>query len=626
VGYAGSNEEANKLFVEAYQLVEKAQKVEKTSYSDALKLYEKALRKIESIPTKCPSSDLAVKILQNKVNIGPYTIKKFKESIIPLIKLKSEAEKNPLACALLVAKTIEDAFPQSLTLCEIANSYTKAGQKDKASEILSQALRVARTIEVLKSSALHDIADSYAKVGQKEKALQIARTIEDAYYKSLALRDIADSYAKVGQYNEALQVARTIKDASLKSRALCAIADGYTKAGQKEKASKVLSQALQVARTTEGAFSKSLALRNIADSYAKAGQKEKASKVLSQALQVARTIEYASFKSEALHDIADSYAKVGQKEKALQIARTIKDAYYKSLALHDIADSYAKAGQKEKASELLSQALQVARTIEGASFKSLALCDIADSYAKAGQKEKASELLSQALQVARTIEYASSKSFALSEIADSYTKAGLKVDEKASKILHQIITELNLCYSIKTIGERYNFRQVKWGMTSEQVKKIEKLKLSDEGNIGKIKILRYTGEIIGGLSCDVIYIFANNCLTRAKYIFTNYHTNKNDYISDYKTLKNLLIKKHGTPYRDEVFWKNNLYKDDPQYYGFAISIGHLAYFTMWDLSETIITLGLSGENFKINLVIEYTGKRWREYEKKVEEKKTLDNL
>ena len=44
-GCASPDEKANKLFVEATQLVKKAQEAEKTSYSDALKLYEKALEK-----------------------------------------------------------------------------------------------------------------------------------------------------------------------------------------------------------------------------------------------------------------------------------------------------------------------------------------------------------------------------------------------------------------------------------------------------------------------------------------------------------------------------------------------------------------------------------------------------
>ena len=160
-GCSNPNEKANKLFVEASQLVKKAQEAEKTSYSDALKLYEKALEKIERIQSKYPSSELAVNLVQDRIKVGSYTIKEIKETIVPHIEIKAKAEENPLACALFVAKTIKDADD--------------------------------------KSSALADIAAQYAKAGQYGEALQVAKTIKHAYYKSRALIDIAGEYAKARQ-------------------------------------------------------------------------------------------------------------------------------------------------------------------------------------------------------------------------------------------------------------------------------------------------------------------------------------------------------------------------------------------------------------------------------------------
>ena len=102
-GCSSPDEKANKLFVEASQLVKKAQEAEKTSYSDALKLYEKALEKIERIQSKYPSSELAVNLVQDRIKVGSYTIKEIKETIVPHIEIKAKAEENPLACALFVA-------------------------------------------------------------------------------------------------------------------------------------------------------------------------------------------------------------------------------------------------------------------------------------------------------------------------------------------------------------------------------------------------------------------------------------------------------------------------------------------------------------------------------------------
>jgi tetratricopeptide (TPR) repeat protein len=57
------------------------------------------------------------------------------------------------------------------------------GQKDKALEILAQALQVTQTLKEndAKASALAVIASQYAQVGQKNKALEIlAQALEIA--------------------------------------------------------------------------------------------------------------------------------------------------------------------------------------------------------------------------------------------------------------------------------------------------------------------------------------------------------------------------------------------------------------------------------------------------------------
>ena len=139
-GCSSPDEKANKLFVEASQLVKKAQEAEKTSYSDALKLYEKALEKIERIQSKYPSSELAVKLVQDRIKVGSYTIKEIKETIVPYVEIKAKAEENPLACALFVAITTKKAHHKSSALADITAEYAKAGQRvgDKAKKILHE--------------------------------------------------------------------------------------------------------------------------------------------------------------------------------------------------------------------------------------------------------------------------------------------------------------------------------------------------------------------------------------------------------------------------------------------------------------------------------------------------------
>ena len=151
--------------------------------------------------------------------------------------------------------------------------------------------------------------------------------------------------------------------------------------------------------------------------------------------------------------------------------------------------------------------------------------------------------------------------------------------------------------------ELCDFRKTNWGMNKEQVKKTEKGKIVEEDE----NILTYQGNV-AGLDCFVVYIFAEGKLVRAKYVFTETHSNKNDYILDYNKLKEILIKKYGKPIEDSQLWRNDLYKDDYQNWGFAVSLGHLVYFALWETPSTSIAMMLDGENYEINLQIEYLSK------------------
>jgi len=158
-------------------------------------------------------------------------------------------------------------------------------------------------------------------------------------------------------------------------------------------------------------------------------------------------------------------------------------------------------------------------------------------------------------------------------------------------------------------------------MTQEEVKQAEELELMEEES-------NYLGyrTTLADLKCNILYIFTNNTLTRTKYWFIAEHSNENDYISDYNKIQKLLKNKYGEPEEDQEYWKNNLYKDDYDQWGLAISIGHLVYYCEWDSPETIVQHGLYGENYSISHAIEYKGKEYIDFEKKEKEKETLDKL
>jgi len=189
---------------------------------------------------------------------------------------------------------------------------------------------------------------------------------------------------------------------------------------------------------------------------------------------------------------------------------------------------------------------------------------------------------------------------------------------KTGKVSLFLILAVLLISAVSFAQEKYDFRRVKWGMSKEEVKQSE----GKEPVFEKEDGLGYKEEL-GGLDVVLFYYFRDNRLYQAAYSDMEKHTFRNKYIDDYKKFKELLIRKYGDPILDKQIWYDDLYKNDPSEWGLAISIGHMKYMTAWQNDETTITLGLTGDNFKIDLFILYAGEQ---ISKEVEEKKEKEEL
>ncbi len=53
----------------------------------------------------------------------------------------------------------------------------------------------------------------------------------------------------------------------------------------------------------------------------------------------------------------------------------------------------------------------------------------------------------------------------------------------------------------------------------------------------------------------------------------------------------------------------------------AVSVGHLLYAVQWEISTTKISLMLSGDNYKIKLVLSYTSEELEEWVKQIKKRK-----
>ena len=172
-------------------------------------------------------------------------------------------------------------------------------------------------------------------------------------------------------------------------------------------------------------------------------------------------------------------------------------------------------------------------------------------------------------------------------------------------------------------GAATDFRQARWGMTQEQVLATESSRPSEIRRSSGEAIVQYDSVRLAGLDSHAIYIFANDKLVRAKYLFDVEHDNQNDFIADFRTVEPLLREKYGKPANERAIWTDDSTQDEPKSYldqdratpanilpsdrlvGYAVSLGHLKLYTQWQAARTKVLHALTGENQQITHQIEY---------------------
>jgi len=342
-------------------------------------------------------------------------------SFIGFCRAGEDLSEKLLQEAYQIVKTTSegDAYRRVSTLVWLADKCFKAGQDDKAADLLSKAFEISKILDK-RDSILTEIALEYAKEGQYDQALKVAKEINDrskidfSVIKATALVGMADNYFKANPNDKAFDLlsqafseAKNIRsDINKKDNAFAAVALQYIKVGEYD-------QALQLTKTMYYPLTKAITLTNIAEAYLRSGQKDKVSDMLSPALEAVNASNDSSSYNRgiALAQIGIKYAQIGQYEQALKIAQSIDDAYGKATALAGTSLEYLKVGQKDKAQEVLSLALKEAKNIyDYPSYNSVD--PLVDIYVTAGRRE-------QALEIAQTIEDPLTRAFELAIIASA---------------------------------------------------------------------------------------------------------------------------------------------------------------------------------------------------------------
>jgi hypothetical protein len=147
----------------------------------------------------------------------------------------------------------------------------------------------------------------------------------------------------------------------------------------------------------------------------------------------------------------------------------------------------------------------------------------------------------------------------------------------------------------------YNFRNVRWGMSQEEVQASEKLTPATK----RPDLILYRGEH-DGMRALIGFNFEDKKLVRAGYLMRESYEDPNSFIKDFQRMKQQLIEEYGSPASDEIGWKEGeTVEEDPEKFGEAACEGKLMYYTVWETAKSLIKLRLDGLNGKCQLGLQY---------------------
>jgi hypothetical protein len=170
-----------------------------------------------------------------------------------------------------------------------------------------------------------------------------------------------------------------------------------------------------------------------------------------------------------------------------------------------------------------------------------------------------------------------------------------------------------------TAGASEGFQSTKWGMSTVDVRK-----LYPKATVQKEDLFVVTE--IASHEAGVTFKFANDKLAEVRVAFHLSYASKNDFLTEYDRLKDLLTKKYGAPAKDREDWLNSLYKNKPKEYGTAVAAGILTKVAEWETEKSEISLQCKRDDGQIAILARYACKEPRDLAKKADAAKDLSGL
>ena len=160
-------------------------------------------------------------------------------------------------------------------------------------------------------------------------------------------------------------------------------------------------------------------------------------------------------------------------------------------------------------------------------------------------------------------------------------------------------------------------------MTQDQVVGTERNRPADVSKSNGETVVRFDAVKFAGLEGKAVYIFANDKLVRAKYVFDSQHTDLNGFIADFRAAEPVLAEAYGKPTGERAMWEDDATQEESIRYlvqdrsrpsdilpsdrlvGLAVSLGQLKLYTQWSRGRTKVLHALTGENHRITHQIEF---------------------
>ncbi len=186
--------EANRLFVEAYQLTEAAHELEETDPEGTYEYYRQALEKIEKIIDNFPDTQIAVDVAQHRTRIGDITVGDLRRKV-PLYASRAEALDNFHKLTLYAINMENEDLDRGLKRLEYARILFHNSKEEHHDDLVRTVIRQADqhwNREII-DRLYHDLSVHFSSISRWQQSIDMADRIQDPSLLSHSLQQLVSS-------------------------------------------------------------------------------------------------------------------------------------------------------------------------------------------------------------------------------------------------------------------------------------------------------------------------------------------------------------------------------------------------------------------------------------------------